>query len=70
MNDDGVSFLRPEIQLLFKGGSSQRRQKDDDDFLAVLPCLPDDSKEWIARSLEIQFPDGHDWIAHLKGRGS
>jgi ribosomal protein S18 acetylase RimI-like enzyme len=69
VNDEGISFLRPEIQLLFKGGSSQRRQKDDDDFLAVLPNLPDTSKEWLARSLEIQFPDGHDWIAQLEGRG-
>lgn len=66
VNDDGISFFRPEVQLLFKGGSSQRREKDTDDFLAVLPHLPDSSKEWLARSLEIQFPDGHDWIAHLK----
>ncbi len=70
VNEDGISYLRPEIQLLFKGGSSQRRQKDDDDFLAVLPCLPDASREWLVRSLEIQFPHGHDWIAHLKERGS
>jgi len=70
VNNDGLSFLRPEIQLLCKGGSSQRRKKDDDDFRAVLPCLPDTSREWLVRSLEIQFPHGHDWIAHLKGRGS
>lgn len=67
VNDDGISYLRPEIQLLFKGGSLKRREKDTDDFLAVLPHLPDSSKEWLARSLEIQFPDGHDWIAQLGG---
>jgi hypothetical protein len=70
VNDDGISYLKPEIQLLFKGGSSQRRQEDDDDFLAVLPHLSDTSKEWLVRCLEIQLPHGHDWIAHLKGRGS
>jgi hypothetical protein len=67
VNGDGIAYLRPEIQLLFKGGSSQRRQKDTDDFLAVLPHLPGGAKEWLARSLEIQFPHGHDWIAQLKG---
>ncbi len=67
VNGDGIAYLRPEIQLLFKGGSSKCRKKDTDDFLAVLPHLPDSSKEWLARSLEIQFPQGHDWIAHLGG---
>jgi ribosomal protein S18 acetylase RimI-like enzyme len=66
VNGDGIRYLRPEIQLLFKGGSSKRRKKDTDDFLAVLPHLPDSSKEWLARSLEIQFPQGHDWIVQLR----
>lgn len=70
VNDEGISFLRPEIQLLFKGGSSRRRQKDDDDFLAVLPHLPVASKEWFARCLYARFPQGHEWIVHLKGRAS
>jgi ribosomal protein S18 acetylase RimI-like enzyme len=70
VNRDGIAYLRPEIQLLFKGGSSQRRQKDTDDFLAVLPHLSDSATEWLARSLEIQFPHGHDWIAQAKGSGS
>jgi GNAT superfamily N-acetyltransferase len=67
VDGDGTAYLRPEIQLLYKGGSSRRRPKDTDDFSAVLPYLSDSAKEWLARSLEVQFPLGHEWIAHLEG---
>jgi hypothetical protein len=63
---DGIPYLRPEIQLLYKGGSSVRRPKDDGDFLTVLPLLGDTARRWLAGALRTQFPAGHDWLARLE----
>ncbi|QOK29032.1 hypothetical protein IIE26_10385 [Cytobacillus oceanisediminis] len=58
----GVPFLRPEIQLLYKGGSSVIREKDVIDLYNVLPKLSDKKLHWLKKSLSIQFPNGHPWI--------
>jgi GNAT superfamily N-acetyltransferase len=63
---DGIPYLRPEIQLLYKVGSSVRREKDTEDMLRILPILPADAKAWLAGALRTQFPDGHDWLRHLE----
>lgn len=63
---DGIPYLRPEIQLLYKGGSSARRNKDDGDLAAILPILPEASRAWLANALRTQFPGGHDWLARLE----
>lgn len=40
VTDDGIPYLRPEIQLLFKGGgSSHGIKKNIDDLMAVLPLF-------------------------------
>jgi len=63
---DGIPYLRPEIQLLYKGGSSARRPKDDGDLAGILPILPEEARLWLARALRTQFPGGHDWTARLE----
>ncbi|MED1863758.1 hypothetical protein P4V41_09875 [Fictibacillus nanhaiensis] len=60
-----VPYLRPEIQLLYKGGSSLVREKDNLDLENVLPALDEVSREWLRNSLLIQYPNGHQWIKRI-----
>ncbi len=52
---DGVPYLSPELQLLYK--SKGRRPKDDVDAAEVVPDLDDRQRELLSRLLE---PD-HAW---------
>ncbi|WP_391574996.1 nucleotidyltransferase domain-containing protein [Cohnella sp.] len=65
---EGIPFLKPEIQLLYKGGSSKIREKDHHDFLTVGPELTPMAQEWLRSSLIKQFPEGHVWMDHM-GKG-
>ncbi len=62
---DGVPYIKPEIQLLYKGGSSLIREKDQLDLENVLPTLDDVSREWLRDSLTIQYPNVHPWIERI-----
>ncbi|MBP1994523.1 nucleotidyltransferase domain-containing protein [Paenibacillus eucommiae] len=62
---EGVPYLKPEIQLLYKGSSSEIRTKDLNDLLLLLPSLSPQAIEWLRSSLNIQFPSGHEWIKHI-----
>lgn len=57
---DGLPFLAPEVQLLFK--SKQPRPKDEADFAAVLPYLDEGRRRWLSEVLARVQP-GHPWIA-------
>ncbi|CAG7608940.1 hypothetical protein PAESOLCIP111_01114 [Paenibacillus solanacearum] len=63
--DEGIPYLRPEIQLLHKAGGSNVREKDYRDFQTMLPSLLEQEKEWLKSSLNRQFPEGHDWLKFL-----
>lgn len=63
---DGVPYLRPEIQLLYKGGGASIRDKDRMDFEAVVPVLTDEERAWLNEGLRAQFPQGHPWLDRLK----
>jgi hypothetical protein len=65
----GIPYLKPEIQLLYKGGSSEIREKDHQDFIAVLPSLLPQAREWLISSLRTQFPEGHPWIHRMESGG-
>ena len=58
---DGVPYLAPELQLLFK--SREPRPKDDLDPREVLPELDRARCTWLASRL----PPGHPWHALLAG---
>ena len=65
---DGVPYLRPEVQLLYKGGSSARRAKDLEDLRRMLPAVGD--RDRLAAPLAgRQFPGGHEWLAELALKG-
>lgn len=59
--DDGIPYLKPEIQLLYKGGRDFR-EKDMQDFLKVKSYLDHEQKNWLINALKLQFPEGHCWI--------
>lgn len=66
VDENKVPYLKPAIQLLYKGGSSHIRDKDLKDFESVLPSLSSKEKEWLKEALKRQFPLGHTWMKNLR----
>ena len=55
---DGIPYLAPEVQLLYKAGSSMGvRPKDQVDFDNVVPALDDGRRAWLRDVL----PSDHAW---------
>ena len=63
-NPDGLSYLAPEIQLLYK--SKESRERDDMDFAQIRPLLGPDARRWLHEALEVVNPN-HRWLAALGG---
>ena len=61
-SSDGVSYLRPEVQLLLK--AKGLRPKDQRDFDATVQLLDTGSISWLRDALELAHP-GHPWSAAL-----
>ncbi|NDL57043.1 hypothetical protein [Phytoactinopolyspora mesophila] len=59
---DGVRYLQPEIQLLYKAAGM--RSKDQADFEATLPLLDKERRSWLLEGLVTTLP-GHPWIDRL-----
>ena len=59
---DGIDYLRPEVQLLHKARGL--RAKDQQDFEAVLPRLAVGDRTWLRTAIELTDP-GHPWLAAL-----
>jgi hypothetical protein len=59
---DGIPYLAPEVQLLFK--SRNPRPRDEQDFVDSLPLLSGQQRAWLRRSLELAQPD-HTWLRRL-----
>lgn len=62
--DDGIPYLRPEVQLLYKSGTG--RGKDSGDLAAVLPHLGQQRASWLLQALQNQYPEGHDWTEAVR----
>lgn len=64
---DGIRYLAPEIQILYKANKElkEKDEKDEKDFNVVLPLLSKKEKSWLKSALEKQFPEGHVWIERL-----
>lgn len=60
---DGVRYIRPEIQLLYK--SKQARPQDESDLITVLPRLDPAQRGFLAAGLSLVAPD-HRWLARLR----
>ncbi|MBC2932608.1 hypothetical protein H7342_06245 [Nocardioides sp. zg-1228] len=59
---DGISYLRPEIQLLHKAPGL--RAKDQADFDACRDLLEPERRAWLRSALAIAHP-GHPWLSTL-----
>jgi hypothetical protein len=63
-NPEGIAYLAPEIQLLYK--SRATRPQDQADFDHAVPHLSRDSRTWLRESLMSVDPK-HAWISRLEG---
>jgi len=59
---DGVPYLVPEVQLLFKAKAA--RPKDERDFDDAVPRLDPAQRTWLRAALELTHP-GHPWLERL-----
>jgi len=61
---DGVPYVAPEVQLLFKSRDPQ--PKDEADLAAARPLLDPAARRWLAAALSLHAP-GHPWLLRLSG---
>ncbi|MCG7525587.1 amino acid transporter [Streptomyces sp. OfavH-34-F] len=61
---EGIPYLAPEVQLLYK--SRTRRPKDERDFTEALPVLDDHARAWLAETLTLVEGADHPWAARLR----
>ena len=59
---DGISYLRPEVQLLRKARAL--RSQDQADFDACAPLLESSARTWLADAVRLTHPD-HPWLHDL-----
>lgn len=59
---DGIRYLQPEIQLLYKARG--QRPKDDAEFVAAHPHLDERRRGWLRDALVRTIPD-HSWLQNL-----
>ena len=62
---DGITYLRPEVQLLHKARAV--RPKDQVDFEVCAPLLDPQSRTWLREALRTAHP-GHPWLSGLQAR--
>jgi hypothetical protein len=65
-NPQGIPYLAPEVQLLYKTRST--RPRDQADFERVAPRLDSVARTWLSQSLSATDP-AHTWISALEGLG-
>ena len=59
---EGIPYLAPEIQLLYK--AKGLRPKDHADFTQTLPFLNQERRQWLGDALTKAHPD-HPWLKQL-----
>jgi hypothetical protein len=62
-NPEGIAYLAPEIQLLYKARAT--RPRDQADFEQVVPHLAREPRTWLRESLMSVEPE-HVWISMLE----
>jgi hypothetical protein len=62
-NPEGIAYLTPEIQLLYKARATRAQDQADCDH--VVPHLDRDARTWLRESLMLMDPE-HAWISLLK----
>lgn len=64
VSDDGIPYLVPQVQLLYK--SKSRRPKDEQDLTAVLPFLTGDQCAWLIETITLAEGADHPWVSRLR----
>ncbi len=59
---EGIPYLAPEIQLLYK--AKGRRPKDEADFVQTLPSLSKERRQWLQNGLTMIYPQ-RPWLDRL-----
>lgn len=62
---EGVPYLAPQIQLLYKA-RTEILEKDQIDFNETMPLLSENARRWLLAMLVKRFPEGHCWIDSLE----
>ena len=57
---DGVTYLAPELCLLFKSTDIERERYQQDFELAV-DKLSQEQRTWFENAMEMLYPEGHKW---------
>ncbi len=58
---DGISFLSPELLLLYKSTDTEREGYQHDFELAISK-MDHEQKEWFNKALKYMNPNGHKWL--------
>jgi hypothetical protein len=61
----GIPYLAPDVQLLFKARTNPR-PKDEHDYAVALPLLDAASRQWLTAALGICAPE-HPWVLSIPG---
>ncbi|WP_161965980.1 nucleotidyltransferase domain-containing protein [Steroidobacter cummioxidans] len=64
-NPEGIPYLSPEIQLLYKARS--RRAKDQADFDHIAPRMDSNARAWLRHTLLRTDPE-HEWLPSLRAQ--
>lgn len=64
-DEQGIPYLVPEIQLLYKACPIPS-DKDEADFAIATPLLGDSAGAWLLTALTQLYPAGHTWIEELR----
>jgi hypothetical protein len=66
-NPEGIPYLAPEIQLLYK--ARLVRTQDQIDFNLIAPRLAPEARAWLREALAAEDPD-HKWLSALDARSA
>ncbi len=61
---DGIPYLQPEIQLLYKAPGL--RAEDQADFAATLPHLDQRRRQWLREAMLRTTAKQHPWVVELR----
>jgi hypothetical protein len=64
VHTDGIRYLNPEVQLLFK--AKHARAKDELDLATTWPRLSSEQRSWLRDAVRTAYPD-HAWNDRLAG---
>ncbi|MFF1839892.1 nucleotidyltransferase domain-containing protein [Streptomyces sp. NPDC058231] len=66
VSGDGIPYLEPHVQLLYKAKS--RRPKDEVDFTTTLPVLDADRRAWLTETITLAHGADHPWAVRLRSQ--